>query len=396
MKTYLALVIGAALAASNISNVEANTLLEFQKAVADGNTEIALRYRYEFVEQDGIDKDANASTLRTRLAWTSADFNGFFTKVEVDNITATGNENYNSTVNGNGQYPAVVDPTGTDLNQAFIGYKTGNTVFSFGRQRINHNDERFVGGVGWRQNEQTFDGYRVVYDDKTNLSFDVSYVYNVNRIFGSESAKGDLDGKLVLANANYKLDKNHKLTGFMYNMDFNTALALSNRTLGVSYDGKVSSITIHASYATQTDTGDNPVDYSADYWALELSKKVSAINLALGFESLGSDNDTGFITPLATLHKFQGFADKFLATPDAGVNDLYVKASGKWDSLGLTAVYHKLDSVQGSIDYGTELNLVATYPLAKKVGLLVKYANYSADELATDSSKFWAMLNFKF
>ena len=41
MKTYLALVIGAALAASNISNVEANTLLEFQKAVADGNTEIA-------------------------------------------------------------------------------------------------------------------------------------------------------------------------------------------------------------------------------------------------------------------------------------------------------------------------------------------------------------------
>ena len=396
MKTYLALVIGAALAASNISNVEANTLLEFQKAVADGNTEIALRYRYEFVEQDGIDKDANASTLRTRLAWTSADFNGFFTKVEVDNITATGNENYNSTVNGNGQYPAVVDPTGTDLNQAFIGYKTGNTVFSFGRQRINHNDERFVGGVGWRQNEQTFDGYRVVYDDKTNLSFDVSYVYNVNRIFGSESAKGDLDGKLVLANANYKLDKNHKLTGFMYNMDFNTALALSNRTLGVSYDGKVSSITIHASYATQTDTGDNPVDYSADYWALELSKKVSAINLALGFESLGSDNDTGFITPLATLHKFQGFADKFLATPDAGVNDLYVKASGKWDSLGLTAVYHKLDSVQGSIDYGTELNLVATYPLAKKVGLLVKYANYSADDLATDSSKFWAMLNFKF
>ena len=396
MKTYLALVIGAALAASNISNVEANTLLEFQKAVADGNTEIALRYRYEFVEQDGIDKDANASTLRTRLAWTSADFNGFFTKVEVDNITATGNENYNSTVNGNGQYPAVVDPTGTDLNQAFIGYKTGNTVFSFGRQRINHNDERFVGGVGWRQNEQTFDGYRVVYDDKTNLSFDVSYVYNVNRIFGSESAKGDLDGKLVLANANYKLDKNHKLTGFMYNMDFNTALALSNRTLGVSYDGKVSSITIHASYATQTDTGDNPVDYSADYWALELSKKVSAINLALGFESLGSDNDTGFITPLATLHKFQGFADKFLATPDAGVNDLYVKASGKWDSLGLTAVYHKLDSVQGSIDYGTELNLVATYPLAKKVGLLVKYANYSADDLATDTSKAWAMLNFKF
>jgi len=396
MKTYLALVIGAALAASNISNVEANTLLEFQKAVADGNTEIALRYRYEFVEQDGIDKDANASTLRTRLAWTSADFKGFFTKVEVDNITATGNENYNSTVNGNGQYPVVADPTGTDLNQAFIGYKTGNTVFSFGRQRINHNDERFVGGVGWRQNEQTFDGYRVVYDDKTNLSFDVSYVYNVNRIFGSESAKGDLDGKLVLANANYKLDKNHKLTGFMYNMDFNTALALSNRTLGVSYDGKVSSITIHASYATQTDTGDNTVDYSADYWALELSKKVSAINLALGFESLGSDNDTGFITPLATLHKFQGFADKFLATPDAGVNDLYVKASGKWDSLGLTAVYHKLDSAQGSIDYGTELNLVATYPLAKKVGLLVKYANYSADDLATDTSKAWAMLNFKF
>ena len=129
---------------------------------------------------------------------------------------------------------------------------------------------------------------------------------------------------------------------------------------------------------------------------MELGVKVSAVNIGVGYESLGSDNGKGFATPLATLHKFQGFADKFLATPGAGINDLYFKVSGKVGKLGLTGVWHTLDSDVGSIDYGTELNLIASYPLADKVGLLVKYANYSADDLSVDTNKLWGMLTVKF
>ena len=36
------------------------------------------------------------------------------------------------------------------------------TTLTLGRQRIILDDQRFVGNVGWRQNEQTFDALRVV------------------------------------------------------------------------------------------------------------------------------------------------------------------------------------------------------------------------------------------
>jgi hypothetical protein len=397
-KSKIAIVVGAALAAlsSFSSQAESSSFSALQNAVAEGKISISMRYRFENVDQDGIDKDANASTLRTRLSWKSADFQGFMANIEVDNVSLIGNDNYNSTANGKGQYPVVADPKGTDLNQAYIAYRSGNALFSAGRQRIVHDGQRFVGGVAWRQNEQTFDGYRVQYDNKDKLSFDYSYIHNVNRIFGPSGDKADLRGALQLFTGSYKVDKAHKLSAYAYNLDFDTALALSSRTVGVAYDGTISAIKVHAACATQKDAGDNPVDYSADYVALEVGTTVSSVKLALGYELLGSDNDKGFATPLATLHKFQGFADKFLATPANGVEDIYVKVATKFNKFGLTAMWHELNSDSNNIDYGSELDLVLSYPLADKVGILLKYANFSADDLATDTSKLWAMANVKF
>lgn len=398
MKTKLSLFAATAMvfASQLVIPAQANTFTELQNAVTNGNTNLGLRYRYEYVDQDGLDKEANASTLRTRLTWNSDNFKGFSTRLEVDNVAVIGNDNYNSTTNGNGQYPVVADPKGTDLNQAFVTYKTGEVSLSFGRQRIVHHNQRFVGGVAWRQNEQTFDGYRVQYDNKNNLSFDYSYIYNVNRIFGPTGNNADLDGNIHLLNTHYTIHDDHKLTVHAYDMDFDRATALSNRTLGLAYDGKIATIKIHAAYAKQADTGDNPIDYSANYWTLEAGTRIAKVNVALGFESLGSDNGKGFVTPLATLHKFQGFADKFLVTPASGIEDLYIKASTKFGKLALTAVWHDLSSEANSTDYGTELNLIAKYPLANKVALLLKYANYSADDFATDTDKFWTMLNITF
>ena len=400
MKTRIALIIAAALGANTaiIGNAMANDtgFADVAKALTDGTTDLSIRYRYERVDQDNIDKTANASTALTRLSYKSAELNGFYGVLEVDNITAIGNENYNSTVNDNSQYPVVADPTLTEVNQSYLGYRNGDLDVSIGRQQINHNNQRFVGGVAWRQNEQTFDGYRVQYGAKDGLTIDYSFVYNVNRIFGPDSPNGDLQGDIHLLNVNYAYDSAHKFAAYAYELDFDSAHAISTRTLGVSYDGNLSGVKLHAAYATQSDTGNNPSDFSAQYFALEAGMKVSAVNVGIGYESLGSDNGKGFSTPLATLHKFQGFTDKFLGTPAQGVNDLYVKASGKVGKLALTAVLHKLESDVDSIDYGTELNLIAKYPLAKNVGLLLKYANYSADDYSVDTNKTWAMLSFKF
>lgn len=400
MKTPIALFVLGALGAVTMAPTAAlaqeNGIKTVQDAISNGSTDISMRYRFERVEQDNIDKKANASTLLTRLSYKSASAGGFYTVLEVDNITALGNENYNSTVNGNSHYPVVADPSLTEVNQAYLGYKSGELNLTFGRQRINHNNQRFVGGVAWRQNEQTFDAYRLQYGSQEGLNIDYSYVYNVNRIFGPDSSNGDLKGNIHLLNLNYKIDKGQTLAAYAYELDFDTAHAISTRTLGFSYDATLAGIKIHGALASQSDAGNNPTSFDAKYFALDLSGNIAKLNLGLGYESLGSDNGKGFSTPLATLHKFQGFTDKFLATPDAGVNDLYVKASGKLGKLALTAIYHKLSSDAGSLDYGNEVNLVAKYPLADKVGLLIKYAKYSADDYSVDTSKLWGMLTFTF
>ena len=55
-------------------------------------------------------------------------------------------------------------------------------------------------------------------------------------------------------------------------------------------------------------------------------------------------------TPLATLHKFNGWADLFLTTPNTGLQDLYLGAAYKFDGVkllpGLNAAvtWHKFDS----------------------------------------------------
>ncbi len=77
--------------------------------------------------------------------------------------------------------------------------KYANDGFSaiVGRQRVLHNNQRFVGGVGWRQNEQTYDGVRAQYKADA-LSVDYSYIQNINSI-----TSANVKGEFHLVNANY-------------------------------------------------------------------------------------------------------------------------------------------------------------------------------------------------
>ena len=143
-------------------------------AIAAGSTKFTFRYRNEIVDQKPMSKDAGASTLKSRLTWKSATFNNWGLGVEADYVAVIGGERYNSTVNGNSRYPVVADPEGFDLNQAFVTYKAGDANLTAGRQRILHDDQRFVGGVGWRQNEQTYDALRVTAKPVDNLAIDYS------------------------------------------------------------------------------------------------------------------------------------------------------------------------------------------------------------------------------
>ena len=366
------------------------------KFVADSTTKLNLRYRLEMVDEDGFSEDALASTLRSRLTWKSGKVGNWTVNIQVDDVTVIDGDNYNDTANGYTLYPVVADPEGTDLNQANIQYKNDDLTFTYGRQQINHNDQRFLGGVAWRQNEQTFDGYRVQYNVSDSFNFDASYVYNVNRIFGDHSGKPDLNGDLIFLNSTLKVDKNHKFNFYGYFLDFDNATAASSQTLGLRYVGKMGGLMLTGAYAQQDDYGDNANNFSTSYYNIDAKYNFGKFKLGAGLEVLGSDNGIGFSTPLATAHKFQGFADKFLGTPGNGVEDLYITLGGKVGGVMLGATWHDFSSETGSADLGSEIDLVAKYKVNKNLLVLFKYATYDADTHASDTDKTWLMLNYNF
>jgi hypothetical protein len=359
------------------------------EALANSDVDLSFRARYEGVDQDGFDNNADALTIKSRITIQTGSYENFSLGLEVDNVSAL-IDDYNSNRNGNTDYPVIADPKGTDVNQGYVKYTNNDFSAVVGRQRILHNNQRFVGGVAWRQNEQTYDGVRAQYNAGA-LSLDYSYIHNVNNIV----AKND-SGDFHLANVGYKINKAHKVSAFAYILDFDAAAANSSSTYGALYNGKFGPVMVNASAASQSDNGDNPNSYTATYLNAEVGSKVGPVTVLGGYELLGSDNGVGFNTPLATKHKFQGWADKFLGTPADGIQDIYLTVKGAISGVKLAATYHNLTSDVNGIDYGNELDFVASYKVNNTYGVLFKFANYTADDYATDTNKLWLEGTAKF
>jgi hypothetical protein len=325
--------------------------------VRNGKASVDFRYRYEVVDEDGFDDNAEASTFRTRLTLESAPLNGISALVEMDDVRTVGPDDYNSTENGKTEYPKVVDPEGTDLNQFWLRYSSDFDT-TLGRQRILHGNQRFIGGVAFRQNEQTFDALRAVLGQWDNWVIDLSYVDQVNRIYGPNDGANPavLDGDNFFLRADYQLGKKHSLAGYVYLFDFDDQSAYAS--------GKT-------------------VDNSSDSWGIEY--RASA------------DHGVGVATPLATGHQVQGWADKFLSTPEDGIEDIYIGINGKVGTVKLGAIYHGFQAEDSSDDFGTEIDLVAAWPLDKYLTLKAEYASFDSDDDSrfSDTDKLWLTLQAK-
>jgi len=374
--------------------------------VADGVTIdpiVDLRLRYESVDQDSAADSADALTARLRAGFEVA-ADGFSFLAEGEGTLGLIND-YNDTIPGNGvePFPVVADPENIELNRLQIGYKKGGYSLTVGRQRIILDNARFVGNVGWRQNEQTFDAVR----GKAKIgpvSLDATYSNSQRTIFGIDSPNEFFDGDLVLLNAGVDL-KPVKIKAFSYLIDYDTRLAFSSQTYGVLASASVplgvAKLNVKASYANQSDYGANPTDYSADYINVELGTGIAGFTLKGGYEELGTDGGVAsFQTPLATLHAFNGWADVFLTTPAAGLRDYYVSLGKGFKMPGLpglkaSVTYHKFESDIGGLDYGTEWDASLGFKVGP-VGLLLKYANYDAEDFGTDTEKFWLQAAYSF
>jgi hypothetical protein len=373
---------------------------------------IDARLRHESVEQVPLARDASAVTARVR-AGIEAKKGVFSVLVEAEGTLAI-SEKYNSGVNGKGSFPVVADPENIELNRAQIQF-TGlpKTVITAGRQRINLDDQRFVGSVGWRQNEQTFDAARVEFSGIKNVKADVTYAWSNRTIWGVDgfgARQQAISGDNVFANLSYK-HKYAALSGFAYWVDQDEAAVqafrLSSKTFGARMAGavplsKAVKMGYAASFARQSDYQNNPNNYSADYFMGELGLEAKGFKLLGGFEQQGSDGGaalTSFQTPLATLHKFNGWADKFLTTPANGLQDAYGTISytkpkvGPFDSIGFIATYHDYRSDRLDQNYGNEINLQLAAKM-KKYNFIIKYADYNAKSFATDTKKLWASVEW--
>lgn len=388
----LATAVSAAFSVPAIAE-EASSITE---ALKEGDVKLSFRLRYEDVtvdNTDGPDGTADVLSLKTRLTFTSKDFNGWGLGLEMDDVT------HITDLEPEGTGAGIGDPEGTEVNQYFLTYKFGKSVAKYGRQRILLDNQRFVGGVGFRQNEQTYDGFSITSKDVDKLTLFGAYITSVNRIFGEQSALGDHDNQTLLLNAKYAFDKAINITGYYYSIDNKNALAFSTDTFGVRATGAVSDFGYTAEFASQSDGGDNPNEYSATYTHLEGSYKLKPVKFTVGYEVLGADGEDEFITPLATLHKFQGWADNFLGggtgNRNGGIVDTYFTAAGKAGPVKLVGTYHILGSddsaaAGGVDDYGTELGFLVAGKV-KGVGLSLKYAAFSADDDSgmKDTDKLW-------
>jgi hypothetical protein len=379
--------------------------------VEDGKAGLDLRYRYESVQQDDKPLTAGANTLRLRLNLATGSVNGFSALAEFDHVQAIGGEHHDDTRNGLVSYPVVADPEGTDLNQAYIQYAAaGNTTVRLGRQRIVLDNERFVGAVGWRQNEQTFDAFRLETKAIPGATLNYAFIDRVQRVFGPDSGSPPayLDGESHALTLKLTKLPVGAVSVYGFHLDFDNAPQLSSTTFGARYDGTRAvggtwTFGWALEYARQEDAGANAARIDAHYDLVELALKTSSAGFTAGREVLSGESGTftattnpAFQTPLATLHKWQGWADKFLTTPSAGIEDLYFGANLKFRGWTGQAVWHDFSAEATGADYGSELDLSVSRKFAERYELLVKYADYSADGLFTDTEKFWLQLAASF
>ncbi|MEM6909290.1 MAG: alginate export family protein [Pseudomonadota bacterium] len=362
------------------------------------------RFRIETADQPTFPDNASSVTIRAR-AGAELKVDGFSLLAEGE-FTGALDDSYNDTIPSNGiePFPVIADPETAELNRLHIGYKKDGFGLTVGRQRIIHDDARFLGNVVWRQNEQTFDAVRAQAEFGP-VEIDASYANSQRTIFGSDSPNEEFEGDLFLARGALNLDK-VKLVAYTYQIDYDTRVAFSSGTFGLTASGSIPAgpvtIGLKASYATQSDIGSNPVTYDADYLLAEGSLKVAGFTLRGQYEELGSDDGiAAFQTPLATAHKFNGFADLFLVTPATGLRDTNFRVVKNFKVPGLpggiTALvtYHEFDSDFGGIDYGTEFDAVVRFKVGP-VGLLAKYGNYQADSFAVDTERFTLQAGISF
>ncbi len=373
-------------------------LIQLNEAIP-GTVHLDIRTRFEHFRTPA--EERNGFSQRLRYGYTTPTFSGFSAMVEGETLYA---------LNGSDEiHPLDQAGRGTELNQAWLQYKDDELgQLRLGRQIYFLDDHRFIGHVGWRQNIQTFDAATLQLKPGEDFTINAFYLDRVNRVNGANET---LDGFGL--NLNYAIAPWLNATAFYYSLQFDNQPGWSSDTAGIRLTGshEIASETTLAyafSYAHQRDNSANApgTDFSLDYLAADVSLKTHGITLGTGFEYLEGDGVNGFRTPLATVHAFNGYADKFLPIGGfpQGLKDHFVYLGYTipiGSGIPIRAAYHWFSPETGNGSYGEEFDLMASYNINKSLGLIAKYGRYRPDSNAVGpgigrKDMFTFELNYKF
>lgn len=381
-----------------------------------------VKARYEYVDDQGNTvQGANAYTVRAMLGLeaTVLGIDGLTMKVDGTTVQTIGGIKYNDlSPTKFTDYDVVADPEQTRFTQGYLQYKLGATTAKIGRQLTNLDTQRFIGSVDWRQMPQSLDAVSISNTSIPGLNLYGAYVYSYAQIFDRPTQ----DSASVILNASYKVNDMLKVTAYDYMLSLENGGKTTNfaaDTYGLSLTGDVPAGPLKIGYRTEyAKQGDSTFDTTttnvegqnnAYYYDLEATISMMGISLGGGQELLsgtsGSDGKTTFQTPLATLHKFNGWADKFLTTPKGGLVDTSVTLGYTAAGLGKAmVVYHDFETdvaMTGKSDLGSEIDTQYTnaVPGVKGLNGLLKAAFYKGGDVTgytKEKTVFWAELDYKF
>lgn len=388
-------------------------------AIKNGKATFQVRPRFEFVDDDGVATadPAKAFTVRTVLGYKTAPVSGITAYLEAEDIRALGDDYNVPVVQPKAKYANVVDPEGTAINQAWLaGYG-----FKLGKQKLVFNNARFIGDVAWRQDDQTFTA--LGYEKAKLISWldlQAAYATKVSLVNSQEA-----DIRLPVVNLKAKTPVGANVTLFWAGLDGREAKGLTPAAAGllanmgsdkgreyrvVRIDGKKGGVLYDLSYGKQTQYADGTTANvpDADYHDIQLGYDFGPVVVKLQQETL----EKGFQTPLATLHAFNGWADRFLVTPGTGATpfgglvDRNIKFSGKAAGLNLALALHRFEADTGSVDYGNEIDFSVGKTFTPNWSGMIKVAQFDGTgdikapaaqtAYSKDLTKAWVQIDYKF
>jgi len=394
----------------SISNAKKGpyTLGEFGVSGPDfiKDTEVFLngRLRLEGADMDAKSGGASVLSLRNRFGLKTAKVAGFSVLAEGEHTwILTPTSAYSAFPSGSRS--VIADPDNFDLNRLQLDYALGSTDLALGRQYISHGDQRFVGAVGWRQNDQTFDAVSVTNTTVKDLHLTYSYANQVNRIFGTNAPSSALSrwhGDVHIMRGAYSGFSAGTLSGFAYLMDFENAVAASTNTYGAEFRGSqhlcesLPDLDYLVTTALQNGAGDN-ASYEEYYFRGDLSMNAKPVKGGIGMEWMTGNGSNAFIFPLGTNHKFGGFADAFLTTPASGLRDYYTWVGGKCPlEVNHKLIFHHFSTDDGNDFIGYEFDYVAKKVLTQNTSILMKLAHLEGSRSVRDIQRASIQLDYTF